>query len=276
MINPVMAYRRWVNDYVNRLYALSGYDFDRDFMAVVATYAPIAIAVLALAYALTPVAILRDILLIVIIVMLIDYLSVLIYMNAKVYVRASHFEKYLTNTLMVMIPLVASGATLEELISTLASVERDPYIAREFRLILRDSREGGMDILTALRMSLNRVPSRTYSEVFGLVVETYLVSANLADILMLKLEYLIRNKYNKLRSATQVLGLFMEIYLVIALLLPILLVLIIVTLSPLGPIYLGPIALDPNLVLLITALVYSPVMGFVMYLLIDATVSSIE
>ena len=273
MINPVMAYRRWVSDYVNRLYMLSGYDFDRDFMAVVATYAPIAIAALALAYALTPVAVLRNILLIVIIVMLIDYLSVLMYMNAKVYVRASHFEKYLTNTLMVIIPLVASGATLEELISTLASVERDPYIAREFKLILRDSREGGMDILTALRMSLNRVPSRTYSEVFGLVTETYLISANLADVLMLKLEYLVRNKYNRLRSATQVLSLFMEMYLVIALLLPILLVLIIITLSPLGPIYLGPIALDPILVLLITALVYSPVMGFVMYLLIDAAVS---
>ena len=93
---------------------------------------------------------------------------------------------------------------------------------------------------------------------------------------MLKLEYLIRNKYNRLRSVTQVLSLFMEMYLVIALLLPILLVLIIITISPLGPIYLGPIVLNPTLVLLITALVYSPVMGYVMYLLIDATVSSIE
>lgn len=177
---------------------------------------------------------------------------------------------------MMMIPLVASGVTLEELISTLASIERDPYIAREFKLILRDVREGGMDVLTALRLSLNRVPSRTYSEVFGLIAETYLVSANLADILMLKLEYLIRNKYNKLRSTTQVLSLFMEMYLVVALLLPILLVLIIVTITPLGPIYLGPIALDPTLVLLITTMVYSPVMGYVMYLLIDATISSIE
>ena len=246
MINPLAAYRRWVNDYVNRLYTLSGYDFNRDFMAVIATYIPITIAALALAYALVPVAVFRGAILVVIIVMLIDYLSVLMYMNAKVYVRASHFEKNLTNTLMVMIPLMASGATLKELMSTLAAVERDPYIAREFRLILRDSREGGMDILTALRMSLNRVPSRTYSEVFGLVTETYLISANLADVLMLKLEYLIRNKYNRLRSATQVFSLFMEMYLIIALLLSILLVFIIITISPLGPIYLGP-SPQPNL-----------------------------
>ncbi|WP_054853888.1 type II secretion system F family protein [Vulcanisaeta distributa] len=118
-----------------------------------------------------------------------------------------------------------------------------------------------MDVLTALRVSLNRVPSRTYSEIFSLIAETYLISANLADILMLKLEYLVRNKYNRLRSATQALGLFMEIYLVIALLLPILLVLIVITLSPLGPIYLGPITLSPTLALLIMTLIYSPVMG---------------
>ncbi|WP_243671588.1 type II secretion system F family protein [Vulcanisaeta sp. JCM 16161] len=177
---------------------------------------------------------------------------------------------------MVMIPLVASGVTLEELVSTLATIERDPYIAREFRLILRDVREGGMDILTAIRASLDRVPSRTYNEVFGLIAESYLLSANLADILMLKLEYLIRNRYNKLRSTTQVLGLFMEIYLVAALLLPVLLVLIVITLSPLGPIYFGPIVLSPMLVLLITTLIYSPIMGYIIYLLIDSVISSIE
>ncbi len=93
---------------------------------------------------------------------------------------------------------------------------------------------------------------------------------------MLKLEYLVRNKYNKLRSTTQALSLFMEIYLVAALLLPILLVLIVITLSPLGPVYLGQITLSPTLVLLITALVYSPIMGYIMYLLIDSVISSIE
>ncbi|WP_148678242.1 type II secretion system F family protein [Vulcanisaeta distributa] len=276
MINPLTAYRRWVNNYVNRLYSLSGYDFDRDFAAAVIMYTPIIAAALVVAYALTPMSAVRSVMLLMVIVLLIDYLSVLVYINAKVYIRSSHFERYLINTLMIMIPLIASGVTLEELISTLATIERDPYIAREFRLILRDAREGGMDILTALRASISRVPSRTYGEIFGLIAETYLISANLADVLMLKLEYLVRNKYNRLRSATQVLGLFMEIYLVVALLLPILLVLIVITLSPLGPIYLGPIVLSPTLALIITTLIYSPVMGYVMYILIDSTISSIE
>ncbi|ADN50474.1 Type II secretion system F domain protein [Vulcanisaeta distributa DSM 14429] len=265
-----------MNNYVNRLYSLSGYDFDRDFAAAVIMYTPIIAAALVVAYALTPMSAVRSVMLLMVIVLLIDYLSVLVYINAKVYIRSSHFERYLINTLMIMIPLIASGVTLEELISTLATIERDPYIAREFRLILRDAREGGMDILTALRASISRVPSRTYGEIFGLIAETYLISANLADVLMLKLEYLVRNKYNRLRSATQVLGLFMEIYLVVALLLPILLVLIVITLSPLGPIYLGPIVLSPTLALIITTLIYSPVMGYVMYILIDSTISSIE
>ncbi len=278
MINPLTAYRRWVNNYVNRLYSLSGYDFNRDFVTAVAMYTPpIIIVALMVAYVLAPISVARSVTLLVVIVLLVDYLSVLIYVNMKIYVRSSHFERYLVNTLMIMIPLIASGVTLEELINTLAAIERDPYIAREFRLILRDVREGGIDILTALRASLNRVPSRTYNEVFSLIAETYLISANLADILMLKLEYLVRNKYNKLRSATQILSLFMEVYLVTALLLPILLVLIIVTISPLGPIYLGPITLNPTFVLLVTALIYSPIMGgYVMYLLIDSVISSIE
>ncbi|WP_243666311.1 type II secretion system F family protein [Vulcanisaeta sp. JCM 16159] len=203
MINPLAAYRRWVYDYVNRLYLLSGYDFNRDFTVAVVMYTPMVIVTLIAAYVLAPISVVRSLLLLAVIVLLVDYLSVLIYANAKVYVRSSHFERYLTNTLMVMIPLIASGLTLEELISTLANIERDPYIAREFRLILRDTREGGMDILTALRASLNRVPSRTYSEIFSLIAETYLISANLADILMLKLEYLVRNKYNRLRSTTK-------------------------------------------------------------------------
>lgn len=276
MINPLTAYRRWVEGYVNRLYLLSGYDFNRDFVIVIAMYTPIIVAALVVAYVLAPMSLVRGLLLLVVIALLVDYLSVLVYINAKVYVRTSHFERYLTNTLMIMIPLIASGVTLEELINTLAIIEGDPYIAREFRLILRDVREGGMDVLTALRTSLNRVPSRTYGEIFSLITETYLISANLADVLMLKLEYLVRNKYNKLRGVTQVLGLFMEIYLIIALLLPILLVLIVITLSPLGPIYLGPITLSPTLALIITTLVYSPIMGYVMYILIDSTISSTE
>ncbi|MCG2870365.1 MAG: type II secretion protein F, partial [Vulcanisaeta sp.] len=67
----------------------------------------------------------------------------------------------------------------------------------------------------------------------------------------------------------------LEIYLVMALLLPILLVLITITLSPLGPMYLGPLQLDPTLALIMTLLIYAPVMGYVSYILIDSTMGSI-
>ncbi|WP_243671589.1 hypothetical protein [Vulcanisaeta sp. JCM 16161] len=98
MINPLTVYRRWVSNYVNRLYLLSGYGFNRDFVAVIATYTPIIIVALMVAYALTLVSTVRNALLMVIIVLLIDYLSVLMYANARVYVRSSHFERYLVNT----------------------------------------------------------------------------------------------------------------------------------------------------------------------------------
>jgi len=162
-----------------------------------------------------------------------------------------------------------------DVINTLALVERDPEIAREFRIILRDVREGGLDVVSAIRRSVERVPSQVYADIMGLLVESYRVSSNVADVLFLKLDYLIRNRFNRLRSTTQTLSFLLEIYLVMVLLLPILLVLMAITLSPLGPIYLGPLQLDPTLVLIITLLIYAPIMGYVSYILMDSTMSSI-
>jgi flagellar protein FlaJ len=193
----------------------------------------------------------------------------------RVKTRAGHFDRGIITTLLTAIPLLASNATLMDVISTLALVERDPEIAREFRIILRDVREGGLDVVSAIRRSIERVPSQVYADIMGLLVESYRVSSNVADVLFLKLDYLIRNRFNRLRSTTQTLSFLLEIYLVMVLLLPILLVLMAITLSPLGPIYLGPLQLDPTLVLIITLLIYAPIMGYVSYILIDSTMSSI-
>ncbi|MGC8542587.1 MAG: type II secretion system F family protein, partial [Vulcanisaeta sp.] len=177
-------------------------------------------------------------------------------------------------TLLTAIPLMASNATLTELISTLAMIEKDSEIAREFRLILKDVNDGGLDIIAALRRSIERVPSQLYTDVMGLLIESYRVSSNIADVMFLKLDYLIRNKHNRLRSITQTLSFLLEIYLVLVLLMPILLTLIAITLSPLGPIYIGSITMDPLTVLILTLMVYAPIMGYVTYLLIDSTLST--
>ena len=39
--------------------------------------------------------------------------------------------------------------------------------------------------------------------------------------------------------------------------------------------YLGPLQLDPTLALIMTLLIYAPVMGYVSYILIDSTMGSI-
>ncbi len=131
-------------------------------------------------------------------------------------------------------------------------------------------------MVTALRRSMDRVPSPTYRDVVSTLISSYAIGSDVADVLMLKVEHLMRERENRLRTAVQTLGLLMETYLVITLLLPILLILITITLTPLGPLRLGPLVLDPTVLLLITVFVYSPIMGLIMYLIIDSTVTSLE
>jgi len=273
--NPLSSYLLWVSNYVNRLYRLSGYTLNADVLRFVIAYIPLIEVPLVILAVFMKFVVIRNVLLIIVLVLIIDYVAVLLYALVRVKTRAGHFDRGIIITLLTAIPLLASNATLIDVINTLALVERDPEIAREFRIILRDVREGGLDVVSAIRRSIERVPSQVYADIMGLLVESYRVSSNVADVLFLKLDYLIRNRFNRLRSTTQTLSFLLEIYLVMVLLLPILLVLMVITLSPLGPIYLGPLQLDPTLVLIITLLIYAPIMGYVSYILIDSTMSSI-
>ena len=275
MRNPLSSYLLWVSNYVYRLYRLSGYTLNADVLRFVIAYIPLIEVPLVILAVFMKFVVIRNVLLIIVLVLIIDYVAVLLYALVRVKTRAGHFDRGIITTLLTAIPLLASNATLIDVINTLALVERDPEIAKEFRIILRDVREGGLDVISAIRRSIERVPSQVYADIMGLLVESYRVSSNVADVLFLKLDYLIRNRFNRLRSTTQTLSFLLEIYLVMVLLLPILLVLMAITLSPLGPIYLGPLQLDPTLVLIITLLIYAPIMGYVSYILIDSTISSI-
>jgi len=273
--NPLSSYLLWVSNYVDRLYRLSGYTLNADVLRFVIAYIPLIEVPLVILAVFVHFVVIRSVLLIIVLALMIDYMAVLLYALVRVRIRAGHFDRGIITTLLTAIPLLASNATLMDVINTLALVERDPEIAREFRIILRDVREGGLDVISAIRRSVERVPSHVYADIMGLLVESYRVSSNVADVLFLKLDYLIRNRFNRLRSTTQTLSFLLEIYLVMALLLPILLVLITITLTPLGPMYLGPLQLDPTLALIMTLLIYAPVMGYVSYILIDSTMGSI-
>ena len=275
MRNPLSSYLLWVSNYVDRLYRLSGYTLNANVLRFVIAYIPLIEVPLVILAVFVHFVVIRSVLLIIVLALMIDYMAVLLYALVRVRIRAGHFDRGIITTLLTAIPLLASNATLMDVINTLALVERDPEIAREFRIILRDVREGGLDVISAIRRSVERVPSYVYADIMGLLVESYRVSSNVADVLFLKLDYLIRNRFNRLRSTTQTLSFLLEIYLVMALLLPILLVLITITLSPLGPMYLGPLQLDPTLALIMTLLIYAPIMGYVSYILIDSTMGSI-
>ena len=195
------------------------------------------------------------------------------YVVAKIGARAAAFDRSMVNILLVMTPMVASGAPLVEILRTLASMRWPREVEREFRMVMAEVTEGGVDVIEALRRSVDRVPSRLYADVMGLLAEAYGVTSELADILMLKLDSIIRERYVRLRALVQTLALVIETYLVIALMLPTLIVLIALSLSPLGPAQFGPITLDVNSVLALTTMIYVPMMGALFYTFINYLMS---
>jgi len=270
ILRYVRIFMNHLDGYIERAYRLSGYSIPTNTVRTLMLYslmlAPASLIGLLVSLG-TGVAIVFAVLLG---ISMAVFASVVAYMTAKVSIRAVHFNRNLPTTLLTAIPLLGSGLTLTDVIRNLATTERDPVISREFRLILREVDEGGVDIVTALRRSIERVPSPMYADVAGIITESYGVSSELADILLLKLDYLIRERQVRLRSLVQSLAIVVEIYLVAVLLLPVLLVLIALSLSPLGPLQLGPVTLDVNAILLGTFLIYSPLVGYMFYLLLGA------
>jgi flagellar protein FlaJ len=172
-----------VSNYVDRLYRLSGYTLNADVLRFVIAYIPLIEVPLVILAVFVRFVVIRSVLLVIVLVLIIDYVAVLLYALVRVKTRAGHFDRGIITTLLTAIPLLASNATLMDVINTLALVERDPEIAREFRIILRDVREGGLDVVSAIRRSVERVPSHVYADIMGLLVESYRVSSNVADVL---------------------------------------------------------------------------------------------
>jgi len=67
------------------------------------------------------------------------------------------------------------------------------------------------------------------------------------------------------------LALLFEIYVVAAMLLPILIAILALALSPLGALEVAGLALDPVTLIALTGLIYSPLVGFVFYIVFDST-----
>lgn len=202
--------------------------------------------------------------------------SVFAYVAVRLGIRRSRFERSLVHALLVLTPLLASGATLMEAVHALSRSVRDPEVAGEFRLILREVHEGGLDMLEAIRRSIERVPSESYRDLMNLLIEAYRVVGNVADIMLLKLDNLLKRRQTRLRASVQSMSMILEAYVAIGLLLPMLLVMVSVSLSPLGPLQLGPVSVDAYSTVIFTFVLYVPMTSLAFYLLISSVAQGDE
>jgi len=202
---------------------------------------------------------------------LLAFAGVVAYPLHLVSARRSHFENNFVYTLGVMLPLFAAGVPLGRVIARLAEVEADKYIAREFALVTREVVVMGATPTEALLHSAERVPSQAYRETVNLLAKASRVTERVDEVLLARLEWMLRGKQVKAQSLVRSLALLFEIYVVAAVLLPILVAILALALSPLGALEVAGLALDPVTLIALTGLIYSPLVGFVFYIVFDST-----
>ncbi len=258
---------------VSRLYVLSGYAFNRDLMAkillalVIASMASVALLITA-SLALTEITVIA---LAALSCSLAGVTAVLMYMINLVLARRTAFSEMFIYTLSHMVPLLASGATLPRVISTLRQVETDPIIRREIELMLVDLSTGS-DACTCVKRSIARVPSHVYADVMTLVVEGSRLSQDVSGVLLLKLESLMRDKMLRLRQDVLTSTLLFQTYVILAFLLPCVLIVIAFVLLRISPLVIGACTFDAH-GLSFALLLYIPVVTYAFYVIFDILAS---
>ncbi len=202
--------------------------------------------------------------------------------------RAVHFNERIMYTLSYIVPLLATSNTLVDIILKVYELEQDPEIKRELELILKECALGE-DIVTAIRKSIDRVPSIVYKDIMSSLIESVRLTLEPEKILIQKLEALLRNKFIKLRQIITSLTLTFQSYVVLSFLAPALLFVILGALEAPGrligaivtmpgtPIPTTSIALPINIfgLALLLALIYSPLIAVIFYLVFDTMMSVI-
>ena len=195
--------------------------------------------------------------------------SMLLRLLSYVSARRAHIEGGIIYLFSFMVPLLAIGAPLNQIIRRALETERDRVVAGELALMLRDMEVLGLDPITALVRSAERVPSQTYREMINVLVSAMRMTKRVDLAVLGRLEWLTRLRSIRLSGMIRSVTLIFEAYLVLGLIAPILLALIALMLSPIAPLQLFGIPLSFEDILLLSTLIYVPIINVVFYILFD-------
>ena len=189
--------------------------------------------------------------------------------------RKSHIESGLIYLFSFMVPLLAIGAPLNHIVRRALETERDRVVAGELALILRDVEVLGLDPITALMRSAERVPSQTYREMVHVLANAMKMTRRVDLAVLGRLEWLTRLRSIRLSGIIRSVTLVFEAYLVLGLIAPILLALIALMLSPIAPLQIFGVPLGFEDILLLSILVYVPIINVVFYIVFDQILRSV-
>lgn len=203
-------------------------------------------------------------------VALLVFAALLLYPINQVVARRSHFDNNFVYTLGVLLPLLSAGVPLGRAVVRLAEIEDDRYIARELALVAREIIVMGSSPEEALANSASRVPSLPYRETVEVLVKASRITQRVDLALLSRLDWLLKMKQLKAQSLVRTLTLLFEVFVVVVLLIPLLVHIVALAFSPLGALEVGGVQLDPVTLMYIMALVYTPILGAVFYIVFDS------
>lgn len=191
-----------------------------------------------------------------------------IYPIYLVSVRRSHFNNRFVYTLLQLSPLLSAGLSISEAVRHAYEVEDDAVIKRELELIIKDV-SNGIDPVTALKRSVERVPSHEYRDSMNILIEGSMLTSRIGELLLERSNSMLADKLTKLNRVAGDLGILFEVYTLAVMLFPLLLIVLSMSFSILGNIAIGPVPINTAGLLFLMTIFYVPLASAVFYVIFD-------
>ncbi len=290
---------KFCEDLASRFYEYTGYRINKKAFKtnlLVLLYSIIFMvptcAVISIFYEMTHIPILRYISISISLMLMGLFMSLIaLISNALmiIYRRDVRFNERFLYTVSYMVPLLATSAPLAEVIAKLYQVEKDPEIKHELGLILKDYMLG-LDIISAIKKSIERTRSIVYKDVMTALIQSVQLTTEPERIILQKLNVLVRDKFLRLRQVLTSLTLLFQTYSIMAFLAPSLILILYAAfglphmLSQTGFLAPGPFLsryismitppfFDVWGIAILLAIVYSPFVTIMFYMIFDSIMS---
>ena len=274
--NGINSINSTIDGFIQKHYEMSGFAFNKEIIKLLLRASIIASLCLIL---LTPVLnflsnILSLLTLSLSAMFILASLCLIIYVVHLVSRRRTIFNERFLYTLSNIVPLIAAGLPLDEVLRHLYIFEKDPVIRREVELILKDV-SLGQDIITALQSSISRVPSTVYNDVMSTLIESIKLSQEPSSVLVTKLDSLVRSKLLRFRQVTTFMTMIFQTYVTLSFLVPCIVLIMFVVLSSLQTFQMGPCIFDAVGLSIILLIFYTPLVAYIFYVIFDLITSAL-